>query len=260
MFSIIGYLKWLGSPVAKKTSSIGLAFIAYPAAAEALPASNFWCILLGATLFCLGIDTAFSLVEAISTVIADTATGRHMPRKLVALIICILGWLWSLLFCSSWGYTYVDIADSYISTYLMFVLGMGQCCGAAWVFDEINFRKNKAVESDEQILKEAMKNAILVNGVGYWCNLLIMGPLTIWVFKPLDLTWVGIVGFWVIQCLIWIIAYFQITKRSDNKDITKTEVYEKWWLRGIHDLAMMHVLRSKGDGQVERKNLQRKTW
>merc|ERR1712072_351223 len=105
----------------------------------------------------MGIDTAFSLVEAISTVIADTATGRHMPRKLVALIICIVGWAWSLLFCSSWGYTYVDIADSYISTYLMFILGMGQCAGAAWVFDETNFRlkNDTSAKSAHEVLQKA---------------------------------------------------------------------------------------------------------
>merc|ERR1711981_282957 len=134
VFSIVGYLKWLGSPVAKKTSSRGLAFVAYPAAAETMPGSNFWTLLLGLTLFTLGIDTDFSLVEAVSTVIYDTETGKKMPRKLTALIISVLGWTFSLLFCSSWGYTYFDVVDRYISVYLMFILGMGQCAAAAWFF------------------------------------------------------------------------------------------------------------------------------
>lgn len=134
VFSIVGYLKWIGSPVSGKTSSTGLAFIAYPAAAETLPASNFWVMLLGLTLFMLGIDTAFSLVEAVSTVIYDTEGGKLIPRKLTALIVCVLGWLGSLLFCSSWGFTYFDVIDRYISVYLMFILGMGQCAAAAWFF------------------------------------------------------------------------------------------------------------------------------
>jgi len=92
VFSIVGYLRWLGSPVAKKTSSSGLAFVAYPAAAETMPGSNFWTAILGLTLFLLGIDTAFSLVEAISTVVYDVAWGKKVPRKLTALIICCVGW------------------------------------------------------------------------------------------------------------------------------------------------------------------------
>lgn len=134
VFSIVGYLKWLGSPVASKNSSSALAFVAYPAAAESMTGSNFWTALLGLTLFTLGIDTAFSLVEAISTVIYDTNFGSQVPRKLTALVVCTLGFFCSLLFCSSWGFTYFDVVDRYISVYLMFILGIGQCFGAAWMF------------------------------------------------------------------------------------------------------------------------------
>jgi len=75
VFSVVGYLRWLDSPVAKNTSSSSLAFIAFPAAAETMPGANFWAGLLGFTLFLLGLDCAFSVVEAISTVIYDTAWG-----------------------------------------------------------------------------------------------------------------------------------------------------------------------------------------
>lgn len=134
VFSVVGYLQYLDSPVKSNTSSSGLAFIAYPAAAEEMPGSNFWILLLGITLFTLGIDTAFSLVEAISTVVYDTEKGKSVPRKLTALIVCILGWFGSLLFCPSWGYTHFDVADRYISVYLMFVLGIMQCFAAGWAF------------------------------------------------------------------------------------------------------------------------------
>ena len=76
VFSIVGYLKWLGSPVAEKNTSSALAFVAYPAAAEGMSGSNFWTAILGLTLFTLGIDTAFSLVEAVATVIYDTTWGE----------------------------------------------------------------------------------------------------------------------------------------------------------------------------------------
>jgi SNF family Na+-dependent transporter len=87
VFSVVGYLHGIDAPVKNNTSSSGLAFVAYPAAAETMPGSNFWILLLGLTLFTLGIDTAFSLVEAISTVIYDTEKGKAIPRKLSALVV-----------------------------------------------------------------------------------------------------------------------------------------------------------------------------
>lgn len=138
VFSVVGYLKWLGSPVADKVSSSGLAFVAYPAAIETMPFSNLWSMVLALTLFTLGIDTAFSLVEAVSTVLWDTEWGRTIPRKLIALIICVLGFCGSLLFVSSWGYTFFDVVDHYISVYLMLLIGLLECLGAGWVYNGIS--------------------------------------------------------------------------------------------------------------------------
>jgi SNF family Na+-dependent transporter len=68
VFSVVGYLIGINSPVSDKTASIGLAFIAYPAAIETMPAPNFWAFILAVTLFTLGIDSAFSMLEAAATV------------------------------------------------------------------------------------------------------------------------------------------------------------------------------------------------
>ena len=46
-------------------------FIAYPTACSELVGSQFWCLLLFAMIFLLGIDSAFSYVEAVSTVVHD---------------------------------------------------------------------------------------------------------------------------------------------------------------------------------------------
>merc|ERR1711959_14499 len=170
VFSVVGYLPHLNSPVKDNTSSSGLAFIAYPAAAEEMPGSNFWILLLGITLFTLGIDTAFSLVEAISTVVYDTEKGKSIPRKLTALIVCIFGWLGSLLFCPSWGFTHFDVADRYISVYLMFVLGIMQCFAAGWMF-----RLYEVLGEDNGM------SIKLITGT-YWTLLLIIAPVTVFGF------------------------------------------------------------------------------
>ena len=71
VWSVLGYLKHINSPVAKETSSMGLAFIAYPTATSEMKGSVFWSVMLFIILFLLGIDSGFSYAEAACTVIAD---------------------------------------------------------------------------------------------------------------------------------------------------------------------------------------------
>ena len=71
VWSILGYLKFIGSSVSNKTSSIGLAFIAYPTATAGMEYATFWSLLLFAVIFMLGIDSAFSMLEAAATVVHD---------------------------------------------------------------------------------------------------------------------------------------------------------------------------------------------
>lgn len=49
-----------------------LAFIAYPSGLANLPGSNIWCILFFLALFLLGIDSAFSMFEAVTVSIMDS--------------------------------------------------------------------------------------------------------------------------------------------------------------------------------------------
>jgi len=227
VFSIVGYLRWLGSPVAQKTSSSGLAFVAYPAAAETMPLSNFWTGILGVTLFLLGIDTAFLLVEAISTVVYDVAWGKKVPRKLTALIICVVGWCFSLLFASSWGYTYFDVVDRYISVYLMFVLGIMQCFGAGWMF-----RYNKLSTEGKN-----GKSIVILTAI-YWISLIVCGPVTVFLFGKGNMLevvpmYVGIIAFWLMVILAVVLSY--VVKNPETK---MQSWYEEVFLYGAHELAM----------------------
>jgi len=251
VFSVVGYLNGQNSPVAQNTSSSGLAFIAFPAAAEEMPGSNFWIILLGLTLFTLGIDTAFSLVEAISTVVYDTEKGKAVPRKLTALFVCILGWLGSLLFCPSWGFTHFDVADRYISVYLMFILGIMQCFAAGWMFHL------------QKVMTEANKSSIMLLSGTYWVTLLIMAPVTVFGlgapldinlpayvdafvadggdaadFQPFSMMWLGVVIFWVINIVV-IMATFFMRKGSAQ------DWYQNVFFYGAYELA--DIVANKSD-------------
>lgn len=126
IFSIIGYLRYTNNPVSDQVSSFGLAYIALPTAAADMPGANFWNILLFLTLFFLGIDSAFSLVEAVSTVIHDTPIGMKINRMIIAAVVCILGCTVSIVFVTDVGYILLDVVDHYLTTYTMILLGILQ--------------------------------------------------------------------------------------------------------------------------------------
>jgi len=193
VFSTVGYLKGLDSAVQDKTSSIGLAFIAYPTSIETLPGANFWTFMLATTLFTLGIDSAFSLLEATSTVIYDTEAGRKIPRKVTALILCVFGCCVSTLFCSNWGFTLFDVVDHYLSVYLMLLLGILQCFGSAWVYEA------------ENVMHEVNTRSVAILAGGYWALILILIPCAQFIFP--ETAWVAIPIFWVITIILWIVSF-----------------------------------------------------
>lgn len=115
-----------------------MAFIAYPTACDLMKAPNLWAIMLSLTLFTLGIDSAFSMVEATSTVICDTAFGQKYPKAFVAFVLCVLGFILSIPFCTNWGFFLFDVVDHYLCAYLLVLVGILQCAGCGWGFDAEN--------------------------------------------------------------------------------------------------------------------------
>lgn len=147
VWAVVGFLEAKNSLAKSKTSSAGLAFIAYPTAVDMMDWPNLWAFLLGCTLFLLGIDSAFSMVEATSTVITDLDTLKHVPRSLIAFLICFAGFLFSIPFCTNWGFILFDVIDHYLCTYLLFLVGIFQCFGVGWGFDvenTVNLSENHA--------------------------------------------------------------------------------------------------------------------
>eukprot|EP00667_Euglena_gracilis_P010351 EG_transcript_10535 len=130
------------------TSGLTLAFIAYPSALVELPGSNFWCIALFATLFFLGIDSAFSMLEAVTTVICDAdvrgvtldvlleqrlgrwAVGRGKP--LVTGLVSAAGLLFGVLFAADVGLYWLDVMDHYVNTYTIMVNGLLEAVAVSW--------------------------------------------------------------------------------------------------------------------------------
>jgi SNF family Na+-dependent transporter len=114
----------MNSPVAEKVSSIGLAFIAYPAAIETMPGANFWSLMLSVTLFFLGIDSAFAMTEGTIIVLHDSALGKKFSKPMISFAVCFFGAAFSTLFCFNWGFTFFDVVDHYLNVYTILLMGI----------------------------------------------------------------------------------------------------------------------------------------
>lgn len=196
VWTVVGYLEAQKSLAQSKTSSIGLAFIAYPTACDMMPLPNLWALILGLTLFLLGIDSAFSMVEATSTVICDTPTGRGYPRMFVAFVLCFGGFILSIPFCTNWGFVLFDVIDHYLCAFLLILVGILQCAGVGWAFD---------AERTRALSEQHRKSMDFLAGA-YWVVLLICGL----VFVPLGMNLIGLLV-WLFLTLIIAVVSKQIS-------------------------------------------------
>jgi len=112
----------------------------------------------------------------------------------------------------------------------MFVLGIMQCFGAGWMF---RYKKLSTESKD--------KTSIKILTAVYWTMLIIIGPVTVFVFTP-EMTgipmWVGIVIFWVVVSIAVVISL--VTK---DKDTSLSKWYSDVFLYGAHELACELAIR-----------------
>lgn len=200
VWSIVGFLEAENSLAKSKTSSVGLAFIAYPTAIDMMTWSNLWAFLLGTTLFMLGIDSGFSMVEAAATVMSDLRTLRDWPRSFIAFFLCIAGFLCSVPFCTNWGFVLFDVIDHYLCTYLLLLCGIFQCFGCGWGFDV------------EDTVKKSPEHAKSLKYLSFtfWAYMLIVGL----VFVIVEQVEIGIIVLIVGLLLFSLLPSFIMSKLS----------------------------------------------
>lgn len=217
VFATIGYLVEIQSPVSTKTSSLGLAFVAFPAAIDTLPGSNFWILMFTATLFSLGIDSAFSFVEAVVVVLEDTTLSKKLTKLHLCLILCGLGMVGSTIFCFNWGFTLFDVLDHYLAVYLILVIGIIQAIAVAWVFGH------------DDALATGAKASVWVLTGGYFGLMLPLGLLAYFAFP--NESWVSIPVFWGYFIVLSLIS-FAISKLSFK------QWYQEVFFAGVRPIAL----------------------
>ncbi len=156
VFSVLGYMASSQGVGVEEVAAggIGLAFIVFPTAINALPGMNG---LIGALFFlCLifaGLSSSMSILEVIISSFSDKF---HASRKKVLAITTIAGFLFSLIFVSGAGLYILDIVDHFINTYAIAITGLIEIIFLGWF---INL---------EEVRQYA--NGMSDFGVGKWWN------------------------------------------------------------------------------------------
>ncbi|NQT19254.1 MAG: sodium-dependent transporter, partial [Planctomycetes bacterium] len=140
VFSMLGYLA-VGTnqsmkEAAETAGGFALVFKVYPAAINSLPTvlgsytPHIFGVIFFITLLSLGIDSAFSLVEAVVAGVHDKWPA--IRRSALTAIICVGGFLGGLLFITDAGLVWLDIADNWCNNYGLVTVGLLQCLVVGW--------------------------------------------------------------------------------------------------------------------------------
>lgn len=228
VFAVVGYVKGMGLGIATKTSSIGLAFITFPAAIDTMPGANFWALLFSITLFLLGIDSAFAMVEGTVIVIQDSALGKKLSKFATASILCLLGALCSIVFCFNWGFYLFDTIDHYLNVFLIMSMAILQSIGAAWVHGQDDAMKTCKISS-------------IVLIVGYYGLLLPLAWLQFFAFG--DQSVVAIPIFWAWFVIVAIVSCL-VGKFGPNK-LSVGTWYQEIFFSGARPICHHMLIRNE---------------
>lgn len=139
MFSTLGATGNLDNLLSK--GSIGLAFEVYPMAIVNFSSSGVVNVIFGLlfylTLFTLAIDSAFSIVEGVSTSVADKF---KLNRRKVTLVICFIAGIISILFATRSGLYWLDLVDYFTNNVNLIVIGVMECIVIGWFFKPAKLR------------------------------------------------------------------------------------------------------------------------
>lgn len=136
VFGIIGYIAHIEGTAIENLEAIngiGLMFATFPVALSTLSGYGHWERLLFVALFMLGIDSAFSFVEAVTTVLHDSTMFQNTSRKVVTGIVCLVGFLCGILYTTDAGFYFLDVTDFYIN-FMLLLVGFAECYVVGWIY------------------------------------------------------------------------------------------------------------------------------
>ncbi len=151
VFSTIGYMAHQTNVSFSEViqESIGLAFVVYPKAIGMLPClPQVFGFIFFSTLFIAGISSSISIIEAFNASLIDKF---HFDRKMTTSVLCIIGFLGSIIFATGGGLFWIDIVDHFMSHYGLVLVGILECILIAWVYNTEKLKNHINHVSDLKI-------------------------------------------------------------------------------------------------------------
>ena len=180
VFSILGFMAHTSGKLVTDVAQAGpgLAFIAFPTALAEIPLAPVFAALFFLALLTLGIDSAFSLIEAVNTSIKDI--NNNIKTTTVAFWSCLVAFLLGILFVTNAGLYYLDIVDHFVTNYVLLLVGIFESIAIGWIYGADKLR--------EYINKNAKKK------IGVWWEYAIKYVVPIVLFTLLVLQFLKDVG------------------------------------------------------------------
>ena len=140
VFPILGYLSHIKNiPIQEVVKAgPGLAFVVYPTAIKLLPVAGLFSFFFFLLLLSLGIDSAFSLVEAGVTGIIDR---WEINREKATLLISIPGFFLGILFTTKGGLYWLDIIDDIMTNFGLTSIGILECIVVGYILGSGKLRE-----------------------------------------------------------------------------------------------------------------------
>ncbi len=148
VFSVVGYLT-VSQGIGIDSLTIagpGLTFITYPTAVSLLPfAASIFGIFFFIALLTFGIDSAFSMIEPIS---ASINSKWKISKAKATAIMCVLGFLFSLIFTTGGGIYLLEVLDHFVTNFGLVSIGLLECIIFGWLYRLYRLREHANETSD----------------------------------------------------------------------------------------------------------------
>ena len=147
VFGVLGYMaRQQGVGLDEVVGAgVGLAFVTIPEAINLLPAPKLFGFLFFLCLVFAGMSSMISISEAVCSSLIDKF---GWPRKGTASILCVVGFLLSLVFMTNGGLFVLDIMDHFINNFGIVLAGLVQVILLSWFFKLNTVRDHVNAQSD----------------------------------------------------------------------------------------------------------------
>ncbi len=148
VFGILGYMAGVtNTPLAELAASgPGLAFVVFPEALSLMPLPWLFSLLFFVMLLSLGIDSAFSLVEALNATILDKQQQGNVAK--VSIGVCLGGFIAGIIYTTRAGLYILDIVDHFVTNYNLMLVAIFESILVGWVYGAEKLRRYMNQVSD----------------------------------------------------------------------------------------------------------------